>query len=62
MGNAFVNVSVEKIQNKVATIIGENQKNFRSFPDKMPIKIERAGFTTKKRRRQIIIPASEDAK
>ena len=62
MGNAFVNVSVEKNQNKVATSIGENQKCFRSLPDKIPTKIERAGFTTKKRRIQIIIPASGEAR
>ena len=62
MGNAFVNVSVEKIQKRTATIIGENQKCFKSLLDKIPIKIERTGFTTKKSKRQIIIPASDETK
>lgn len=61
MGKAVLNVNIEKIQNKVATIIGENQKNLMSLPDRIPIKSASAGLTTKNKVRHMIIPASGDA-
>ena len=61
MGNALVKVSVEKIQNKTAIITGENQKCLKSLPERIPIKIESRGFTTKNKARQMSIPASREA-